>query len=837
MLSQSHLTHALLALLVGGFLMSSCQEDMKEYYEEPDWIKGSIYEILQDAGNYSIFLQGVDICDYTSLMKGRNILTVMAPDDDAMRTYLQAHYATTDISTLPQSEVKKIVGFHILYYNFDKQKLTNFRPNEGDGATEEELAINAGLYYKFRTRSQDAIEENKSVIKVMTNGVIDSTEVKIDVFHYERFLPIFSYRMFQTYLLDAKYNYEYFFPETPWKGNADEACFNVANAALTQNDPDLAKNGTLYYVDRVLEPMGTIHDALEQNSNYTMFLDFYDENQYWSLDADASSIFGDASRALYVSKYLNGYPNIAQEWTASNSLDIARLAMGGMSIFAPTNEAYNQFYKDYWGFEGTGWPLEVSWDTVRAEAPNAINYLMQNCYNSNLAFPEQITKGEILNSDKIAISFDVDAVPAANRKFCVNGVVYGLSVLTPPAALGSVTGPTFQYRRFSNFASMVGNDVLKSLGETTDVKYIMLYPSNSLLANNGIELRPDLGTGLYRGSDRFNDGANMANAHIIRLTGGSDALPSDAGYHVYNTYTTSSGKHRLYLYVHDGKVTNCYLFDQLLQYSGSPEVTEDNLYANVEELTFRGESWSNGRCYEYDTENYKRLLESSLSYLLPSTSFTTLMSSHQSDDGTLFQGFISVLKAADLLDVDGTINFLTSTEDYIMFIPTSEAIKTAILEGKFGTGKSSAEPFVTVPEGTTADDPDFWNKIVITDAARVMCNTNFNRLQCYLQEYFLPDETYGYTEYPFVGYISEGEVAGDPVSSVVDLTSTPASNTYIYISDNGSKLSIQVGTMEGANGHSIDVIDQYHYLPFIFDDGCVHFINGVLDNVWPYENY
>ena len=42
-------------------VLSSCQDDMKEYYEEPDWIKGSIYEILQEDGNYDIFLSGVDM--------------------------------------------------------------------------------------------------------------------------------------------------------------------------------------------------------------------------------------------------------------------------------------------------------------------------------------------------------------------------------------------------------------------------------------------------------------------------------------------------------------------------------------------------------------------------------------------------------------------------------------------------------------------------------------------------------------------------------------------------------------------------------------------------------
>ena len=833
----------LLAVMAGVASVSSCQEDMKDYYEEPSWIKGSIYEILEDDGNYKTFLKGAEIAGWDVLLKGRAILTVMAPDDASMNSYLQEHYGTTDISQLPVSEVKKLIGFHVLYYNFDKQKLTNFRPNEGDGATDEEKNTNAGMYYKFRTYSQDPVVMDTAVSRVSNGTAIDTVNLNtINIFHYERFIPVFSYKMFQTQLIDAKYNYEYLFPDSEWKGDADGACFNVANAAMKQNDPDIAKNGTLFYVDRVLEPMVTIHDALEQNDDYQRFLSFYDEYQYWSVDEEAPGLYGDNSMTFYRS-YNAYYPNIAREWTAYSVYSIAALASGGMSIFAPTNEAYDNFYKDYWGFEGTGWPLEVSWDTVMAESPDAIAYLMANSYYDDLAFPEQITNGDIKNVSDLTISFDVDAVPAKNRRFCLNGILYGLSELTPPAALGSVTGPTFQYRRFSTFSKMVSSDVLKSLGDVTEVKYIMFYPSNELLKNNSIAYTTiDGTTGVYRGTSsiRWSDQVAFSNAHIISLSSGEAVIPTDDAYHVYNTYTNQSGKHRLYIYSHGGRITNCYLFDKLLSMGDSVEVDESSLFSNIEELTFRGEPWSNGRCYEYDTENHKNLMEASSEGLFSSTYFTKIMSSHISTSGTLFQGFINVFKAANLIDSqDGSINFLTSTESYCMFVPTTEALKASILAGTFGCGPTNSEPFITVPEGTTADDPDFWDKISATEAGNAFPSeqSSLTKLQLYLQQYFLPDETYNYTNYPYVGFVSEGEVAGEPISSIVDQTSTPASNAYIYINDNGQKLSIQVGTMDGPTEASVDVIDKYHYLPFIFDDGCVHFINGVLDNVWAYENY
>jgi len=167
-------------LLLSSLMMSSCS-DLDEYFETPDWISGSIYEELSETGNYSIFLKGIDRSGYKSIVDGKSILTVMAPTDEAMLAYLKETYNVSSIDELSDAEVKKLIGFHILYYAFKKEQLANFRPNEGDGATEEALNVNGGLFYKFRTKSQDAL--------TFKGG--DTA-----IYHYERLLPVFSYKMF-----------------------------------------------------------------------------------------------------------------------------------------------------------------------------------------------------------------------------------------------------------------------------------------------------------------------------------------------------------------------------------------------------------------------------------------------------------------------------------------------------------------------------------------------------------------------------------------------------------------------------------------------------------------
>ena len=321
-------------LLLSCLMLPSCS-DLDEYFETPEWIGGSIYKTLQDEGNYSIFLKGVDISEYQPILDGKSILTVMAPDDDAMTQYLQENYGTTDISQIDKDEVKKLIGFHILYYSFDKNKLVNFRPNEGDGATDDELNLNAGLYYKFRTRSQDAI-----------STAYDNTRKRnVQVYHNERLLPVFSYRMFQTKQIDAK---EYFYPETGWTGDGG---FNVAHANVTEYER-IARNGYIYKIDRVLKPLETIYDELQNAGKYSRILSLYDKSEVYSYDSIQTREL-QTSDSLFHHYHQSPLVNIDSEWgDVMDYTMMSELSSMGYTIFAPTDEAFQNFFNEYWGEGG-----------------------------------------------------------------------------------------------------------------------------------------------------------------------------------------------------------------------------------------------------------------------------------------------------------------------------------------------------------------------------------------------------------------------------------------------------------------------------------------------------
>lgn len=812
---------------------TSCQDEMEDYYEVPKWLKGSIYEVLEERGNYSIFLKGVEIADYTALLKGRAIMTVMAPDDESFRKYLRANYQTESIEDLDKAEVKKLIGFHCLYYSFDKTKLMNFRPLEGDGASEDEKLQNAGLYYKFRTRSQDAPSQATpkrmfQITNVDTGAgeIRDTTGVTVDVYHLERFLPVFSHNMFETKLIDAKKNYEYFFPDTEWKGDDG---FNVANAVVTEYEV-MTKNGFIYYVDKVLRPLETIHTELEKNPEYSRFLELYDQYAYYRADDDLTNTYGGGTKTYYQRLYESrNFPLVAidSEWPVTQYSAMEQLSSVAYSIFAPTNEAFDEFYSSYWGDGDTGYPTEVSYDSISSDA---IGYLLSNCICGNfgssnnsfnyLAFPDEIVEGKIVNQfTGMTIKFDpydTHAVPEKNRKMCVNGVLYGQSLLTPPAVFGSVTGPAYKYKRYSNFLQMLtGSDMNSTLCQDA-VSFIALYPSNAQFEANNIwydEASGKLKNGPVGSTQASNLGSatqqNFVNSHVVSLDGATmEGLPTGDGVKVYRTLSTN---YKLYWYVKNGKITNSFKYNSLIEYAGNMDVEPTSVYADLRELTFRGQPWSNGHCYEYDTENQTFLLEGSNENAIYAN-FVPMMYSHRNDEGTLFQGFIQMLILAEMIDEQAqTMNYMT--EDCMMLVPTTEAIKTAILAGEF--------PYVTTT-ALSADEPDFWSKCS-TDPATLA------DFQHYMLEYFLPESTAPCSNYPYIGWGEDIEKDGG-IPTIADISVTPAISATVYIKDEGDKLTAWV---KGAESKRVNFLGKYDYLPFVFDDGCVHFIEGVFEDKWP----
>lgn len=841
-------------LLLAGLTVTSCSE-MDKYFETPSWLRGSIQETLTEDGNYSQFLAAAERVGFKPILEGASICTVMAPEDSEMNAYLQKNFGTTDVNAIDYQELKKLIGLHILYYSFDTDMLTNFRPTEGDGAdmTLPEVQKTMGSYFKFRTRSQDPITVERDTMSLaQPDGTYrDSIGEPKSVYHLERYVPVFNHYLYQTKEIDnPAYNYNYFYPETSAEGILSGK-FNVANAAVTEYAVKTS-NGYIYRIDKVLKPLETIYSELKKRPEYSRYLKLYNQYRQYQKSEDLTNQYGNGSDLYQI---LHGsLAPIALEWPVTDYTDVVNLSSKSYSVFPFTNSSIEEFFNDYWK-EGGYTSLDDK------DLRDNIGILLGNSYYSaSIVFPEEITKGRIINTnlnDEI-ISFPVDQIAQENRVICANGVLYGCTTLTPPAIFGSVTGPAYQYKKYSVMLKMMRtadksdkvaiptkNGLIQTLGLNSS-KYIMLVPSDYEInkpygqAYKGVVLEKqddgtgnittfikDLGTNL-RAQWSSERAMFMHVSKNLEGTSISTDLAANAmGKGVIRTYSTQQSDKK-YWYLKNGKITNSVKFADMLYYAANPVYANgrsnpdaDYIWSNIKKVNYRGnQEWSNGTCWEYD----KSLFIGDYDYNIGQySSIYSIMQNNPSDSTTDFYGWYKLLTALGLLTSTTDNLKLDQADNYITFIPTTQTLAQAIIDGKI--------PYVSVPAGTAVNDV-FDNLSVPATGTE-----DFRMLKKYLRSYYVPMSSANVGEYPYIGW---GEQTKNALVTADSDESDEQGNeltTNINIYDNGSKLyvkrCVQKKNAQGKYYYeelptAVDVTSEYDFFPIIFQKECVHFLNGVL---------
>ncbi len=636
-------------------LLFSCDDKMSDHYENPG-LKSSIWELLEERGNYSIFLSAVERSGFRPYLEGKGIATVMAPDDEAFTSYFATH--NTSIESMPLSDLKKLVGFHLLYYSYNKSNLENFRP-EGQSGGDASGNLGAGMYYKFRTRSSNSPTK------------ASSTQGEITLYHLERFIPIFSHNFFKTKKIEnAERNYKFFYPDSEWTGANG---FNVSGASVKEYEL-AANNGYVYTIDRVLEPMETIYDELKNNPAYSTFLNLYDSYSYYEYDATLSADFGHTAGvdSLYLHKH-NYIPPIALEWPVSNFVLLNTLASVSYSIFALSNDALTDFYNRYWA--GRGYASIYTLDPLIRRY-----FLYEFLYAGSVVFPDQITKGEV--ESYTGNQFNFDPYSLSYKKMCINGSLYGLDKIDVPVLFASVIGPAFREKEFACFLYTLDGSGTLTNYSNQDFKYTVLMPNESAFNNSNYGLKygttsnslvenPDSDEPLALSPTKM---ANIVDSHVLNREvelkeTGVQVLASNIPYN--------------YWFVKDGKITCNRYFNKLL----TPGATFDPFVPFRKIEGIGAGNWNNGRVYAYDasianggqvfdTDNQLVSFESNLVYALFNVNDTRYS----------YYAFSQLLKKAGLL-VNGNIPSIKGR--YIAFIPTNEAIEKALTEGRLPGAKGT----------------------------------------------------------------------------------------------------------------------------------------------------
>lgn len=746
----------MLWLLLIPFLTVSCEDKMDEHYDVPDWVPASAWEVLESGehGNFSMFLEGTELAGFKPMLEGKNLLTVMAPDNEAFSNYLKLH-GYSSVKDMPESELKKVIGYHLLYYSYNKENLINFRPY-GQMESDEFAETTAGQYYKHRTKSAD-------VPSLVTDP---KTGKEIMVYHLERFLPVFSYQFFATRKIDAKSNYELFYPKSTWTG---ENGFMVSNASVKEYGI-LANNGYIHTLSQVIEPLETIYTELEKEDDYSIFKSLYEaigDGQYIrndDLTKNYAAAYGVDS--LYQFQF-NNYPDIALEWPTTTYSDFVTLTRQSHTIFAPNNTTITKFFNEFWKIGGYSSISEVD--------ASAITAMVSNLYMSgSMVFPDEM-KAYAEKEGEDYRNIDPNSIEKA--QMCVNGILYGLKDMPEIPLFKMITKPIFQYKDARSFLYALQGSRLSSSYISEDATYTMLIPTTDQFFNSGIYTVYTTQSLQEESEGARVDISNSKKTEIMSIhsasisSGQSSELP-ETGVRVIPTQEPWN-----YWFIKDGKLTSNALFNQQL----NPDYVSTDIYCNVTMY----EKTGNGTTYTFDTQELLTKEENTLTRSLAICA----------DRRYVYYAFVQLLKAAGLVNIDdATISNIPADTKFIAFIPSNEAITNALANNSI-PGIKDASFDASGLQG------EVYDKDALTE---------------YLNLYIISAGNNAIEDYPYIGSAMKSGLYN--TLSIENETTNPVTRTITY-TDNGNSLSIELD-----NGKKCNVVSTYNYFPFAFSDGCFHLI-------------
>lgn len=655
-------------IAVSVIVLFSCETALEKYYEPPPWLKGNAWEVLSEKGNFDHFLAAVERSSFRELVQGKGLVTVLAPTNEAFQQYLHQK-GWKSVNDIPMDQLDKLIGFHLVYYSFSKSAFEDYKPN---GIDSENLL--KGIFYKFRTKSRDPIS--------VWNDPTDQGRIR-RVMHKERFIPIFSFNLFQSLNIDAKANYEYFFPTSQWTGSQG---FNMSNASVVDY-AIVTDNGYVYTVNQVLEPLETVYNELLKAPNHSMFKNAYDRFVSFEYDANASRDFGRGD-SLYVRSHGIALPAIASEWTNQmGGIDYTQLSVlsrRAHNVFAPDNASIQAFFNQYWA------AFYSNIDSVNFVP--LLTLLSNHVASGDILFPETIEKGQTNSVYGTPIQFQRN--DATLRKMGVNGTLYGLNKVLVPPMFEKITAPMFTNPAYNILLDMMISAEMIPPLISDNVSFKVFYAPDLMIEQNttlegrmiqwsntnakrfgaqSLQIEGDLGFEPMRPTQK----RSIAGSHIATAL-----LSKRADTAVYRTMNAYN-----YIYTIGNKAYSSAIFNTR-DHSKAPEFRAINTY-------------SNGIAYA--------LSGATASALVPETNQlkNALTSITSPPEWEFFKALIS---AAAMDKTTPPYHFLIG-ERFVVLIPSNDAILAGFAAGKIPFAPAAAVAsflrpyFVNVSESGLLDYP------------------------------------------------------------------------------------------------------------------------------------
>lgn len=449
-------------------LMTSCidrYENMSKY-QRPDVLDGKLFDLIsnQDSIKMELFAQLLMDTKFDSLINKTGTYAVFAPNDSAMRVYLQKKYGSTNLDDMPLEAKDSLVRFHILQMPWNKDQLQSLSSkgwiNPDDLSNNEPTAFKRKTLFKPNNKLYQVKRnyvDGEIVEVILRDKAGDDRIVYNDV---NKYVPLF----FDDFLSVANLSpedYTFYF-DRPYESN------NVyfANAKIL-GDEQFAENGFLYEVDQVVDVLPNAEEIL-LSGKYSRFLDLiYNYSEFDENEAATNNQDG-ADEGLEVDKLYNlSYDlpiNIHDEKVGT----VKQTVENNIGLLVPTDEAMDAFFETY--FKGRG--VYDSWERI----PASLRDIIVSTHIGQKAIYKKDLEDGFFNDEGDVVTYDIakinETIYGSNCSFV------GVNEVLVPLSFSKVSAPLLLDPMYSYFFAAISNQKLLSVLKKEPAQYSLFMKSN-----------------------------------------------------------------------------------------------------------------------------------------------------------------------------------------------------------------------------------------------------------------------------------------------------------------------------------------------------------------------
>ena len=502
---QRHqLAIAALGLLVGTTVLQGCKED-NVLTGQPSWLGNSIYERLEEDGQYKTMLRLIDDLGQHEVLSHTGSKTLFAANDSAFQAWFaKNNWGVSSYERLSTSQKKLLLNNSMVNNAYLIELLSNGRPQGEDRHPEE-----------GRTMRRETATSIYDSVQIMRPSQMPSTEVWAKYKDMGRsipilrdatpapmihFLPAFMrYNKFTNIDLDVLTNHQ--------ANDVNEAWVN--GKKVVERDIT-CKNGYIQKVNGVIESSPNMAEIIHQHPKMSHWAELMDRFCAPYFDAEGTREYNrlyNNQDSVYVLRYYSNYSGNGTNNTTPdgmsietklsfdpgwnqyiNASDDANMNYDAGAMFVPTNEAL-----DAWWNEG-GKDLQTEYGVIDSIPESTLAALINvNMFSKFTdAIPSKFPY--VLNDAKVEMGITIADVDSCFMG--CNGVVYMTNKVFPPAQFKAVSYPALAHPSVMNViywaisaASIVPDNYSGSALQlnflpyllSMDSKYSLILPTNNAM--------------------------------------------------------------------------------------------------------------------------------------------------------------------------------------------------------------------------------------------------------------------------------------------------------------------------------------------------------------------